>query len=193
MKKSILFFCLAVVCWVLAILLLVRFVKVIAEAANSNLAVIEAPGSVIFPIEEAGTVSLWHNYQDFRNGKTVSHPPEVPGGFGFELKELSTGALVPFAPGMGSTTVTGGQTSKSGLGTFEVATAGDYELTVTTPPGESRIISLSEGTFMEVFGKIFGLAGTATLFGLVGFVFLIIAIVFLVKSKSKALPPPHAT
>lgn len=194
MKKAVFFFCATAVCWALAGFLTVRFVKTIAEEANASLATIEAPGSVIFPIEEAGQISLWHNYQDFREGRTVREDPELPGGFSFELKEMTSGALMPFTPSIANTNMSSGRLSKKGVGTFAVANAGDYELTVTAPAGQSRVISLSEGTMMESFKSIFGLVGSATLFGVVGLVFLILGIVFLfVKPKPKPPLPDHAS
>ncbi|MGJ8725451.1 MAG: hypothetical protein ACSHYB_12910 [Roseibacillus sp.] len=194
MKKAIVFFVLTAVCWVLSIAMAVRFVKAIAEETHSSLAVVEAPGSAIFEIEEAGVVSLWHNYEVFQGGKTVSNDSQLPGGYSFELRPLGSAATLPFkATGM-NTNFTSPSVSKTGLGTFEVSSPGDYELTVTAPAGQNRIISLSEGTMMSGFGKIFGIVGVAIVLGLIGLVTLVLGIVFIIaKPKSRPSIPSDAS
>lgn len=194
MKKAIIFFCLTGVFWALSLFFGIRFVKSILEASNADLAKVEAPGSVIFPIETAGTVSLWHNYRDFHNGKTVGHEPVLPGGYGFELREMGSTVTLPFVPSRIDSNVNGTQVSKTGLGSFEIVKAGDYELTVTAPPGESRIISLSEGSILSLFGQIFSQGFGMMIPGFAGLVTLLLAIVFLVmKPKPKPPLPSHAS
>lgn len=194
MKKAIIFFCLTVVLWALSVALTVRLVGVIKQQENSNLAVIEAPGSVIFPIEEAGTVSLWHNYKDVQNGKTVNNDVELPSGYRFELKKLGSITPETFVRSSMHTNFSSNNASKSGLGTFEVFSPGDYELTVTAPPGQIRVISLSKGAMMEGFGKILGFAGVAIVLGLLGVVTLVLGIVFVIaKPKSPPSIPSHAS
>ena len=194
MKKAFFFFVLAGLCWIVAILLTVRFVQSIKEEASSNLAVVQAPGSAFFAIEEAGPVSLWHNYEDFQGGKTLSNDPRLPGGYGFELKALGSATGVPFQVATMDTQYNNSTVSKKGLGTFVVPAPGDYELTVTSPPGQDRIISLSKGTMMEGIGKIMGLAGVAALLGLFGVVALVLGIVFVIaKPKSPPSIPSHAS
>ena len=56
MKKAIIFFCLTGIFWALSLFFGIRFVKSILEASNADLAKVEAPGSVIFPIETAGSL-----------------------------------------------------------------------------------------------------------------------------------------
>ena len=141
MKKAIFFFVATAIVWVAAIVMMVGFVKTVEDKTNSSLAVVEAPGSAFFEIEEAGPVSLWHNYKDFQGGQTVNHDPQLPSGFRFELKDMSSGTAVPFVPSKLNTSYSTPSGSKSGLGSFTVSSPGDYELTVTAPPGESRIIS----------------------------------------------------
>ena len=141
-KNPILFFVLTAICWFLTIVLLVRFVVTIAGKGDSNLAVVEAPGSAFFEIEEAGEVSLWHNFEDFRGGRTVNNDRQLPSGYSFELKELGSSTAIPFMVSKMDSTYTSPSVAKTGLGMFMVTSPGDYELTVTAPPGQERIISL---------------------------------------------------
>ena len=155
---------------------------------------VEAPGSAFFEVEEAGTVALWHNYKDFQGGQTVNHDPELPGGFGFELKQMGSATAVPFAPSKMNTSYSTPNVSKSGLGAFTISSPGDYELTVTAPPGESRIISVSQGALMSGFGKLMGSIGGAMLLGFLGVVTLVLGIVFIIaKPKSPPSIPSHAS
>jgi hypothetical protein len=194
MKKAVVFFCLTAAFWLIALVLIFRFVKSIPETANENLAKVEAPGSAIFPIEEVGTITLWHNYQDFHNDKVVNHDASLPSGYGFELREMGSSATVPFSPSRGNLNVSGLKVSKAGVGTFAVPKAGDYELTVTAPIGQERLISLSEGSFAESFGNIFGKMLGAIIAGILGFSTLILAIIFLVTtSKAKRPLPTHVS
>ena len=193
-KKAILFFVLTAVCWLLAIVMMVRFVTTLADESNSSLAVVEAPGSAFFEIEKAGTVSLWHNYHDLHGGVTVNNDPLLPSGYSFELKEMGSATVVPFIPSKMDSHYSSPNVSKSGLGAFAIASPGDYELTVTAPPGQSRIISLSEGSVLSGMGKMMALMGGAVVLGLVGAVTLILGIVFLVaKPKSPPSIPSHAS
>lgn len=196
MKKAIFFLSVTVICWVISIALCVRFAAKISEKSNQGLAVLEAPGSVIFPIEEVENIALWHNYRDLYGGKTVNHASELPSGFGFELKEMSSGALIPLNPAFANSTYTVGQVSKRELGVFEVMAPGDYELTVTAPPGESRVFSLGPDTFVEDFGSFFFLLAGAGALAFIGLITLILSIVmFFTKSKSKPpvpAPPTYA-
>lgn len=199
MKKVVLFFVLAAICWLATVISFMRFVQSIKEIGDSNLATIEAPGSAFFPVEVTGKVSLWHNYEDVHGGEVIHHEPQIPHGFAFELKEMSSGVLLPFTPAFADVSTNNGPLSKKGLGSFEITTPGDYELSVTTPPGDSRIISLSKGGFFNDIGKV-GFPGLIAAFsGVLGLIFLIIAILLMIlNSKARkrnhppSPPPPHA-
>ncbi len=189
MKKGIPFCIVALVCWVLAGVMIVHFVKVVSER-NETLATLTAPANAEFALTEAGKVSLWHNYQGVVDGVTVNDDPVLPSGFGFELIEVATGRKTMMRSAHGVTTVRIGDNSKVLVGVFHITTPGDYELVVTSPAGEQRYLSLTKGTFGEGFKELFGIVGTATLLGLVGFIFLILGIIFMfVKSPPKSQPP----
>ncbi|MDQ8190780.1 hypothetical protein [Roseibacillus persicicus] len=193
--KAVIFFIITALCWIFAIVFGVRGFKTIVDNVNSNLVVMEAPGTATFTVKEAGKVSLWHNYQDIFEGKTIANDLALPGGFSFEIRPAgSTSVVIPLAPSVGNTTMNNGSTHKVGVGTFELPAAGDYTLTASAPAGETRVVSLSEGTFMENFGGVFGMIGGAVVLGLIGTLTLILAIVFLfLKPKSKPpTSPAHA-
>ncbi len=190
MKKAVLFCTLGVVCWILAAFLIVRFVRVLREEVNSNVVMVEAGHSVVFSAEGAGQYTLWHNYRDVVEGKTFHSAPELSSGFTFELRGLPSGNLVPLVTSHADTRYSSSQVSKKGLGTFVIPISGDYELTAIAPAGESRMFSLSRGSFMSVFGKLFGMMGAGVFLFIIGGLFLIFGIVmFIVGSNSKAQPP----
>lgn len=193
--KATIFFILTAVCWILAVVFGVRGFQTIVTSVNDNLIVMEAPGTAMFTAKEGGTVTLWHNYIDVFEGKTVANDAALPSGFSFELRPAgSSSVVIPFAATGMNSTMTTGTTHKSGLGTFELPAPGDYELIALAAPGESRVVSLSEGAFMENFGSIFGMIGGSVILALIGVVTLILAIVFLfLKPKEKQPPmPSHA-
>lgn len=195
MKKPVVFFCLTGLCWAFALGFAFQFARSMTQTAQQGLAKIEAPGSTFLAIEEPGPVTLWHNFEDFHQGKTVRNDPDLPGGYGFELREMGAASPLPFSSAGMKTTISSPRTSKISLGFFEVPSAGDYELTVTAPTGSSRVVSLSRGTPMQGVAKGLKFLLGVMIPGLAGFVTLLLAIVFLMtksQTNSHAPLPPHA-
>ena len=194
MKKAILFFALTFVFWAISIVMSMRLWQIFQEVTNVHLAVIEAPGSAFFEIEDAGTVWLWHNYEDYHEGEKVTNDPQLPSGFNFELKPLGGGTPVPFEASKFRPSGNPPGVSTTGLGTFSVTSPGDYELTVTSPPGQSRLISLTEKERLDGNKEIYILLVGAVVPAFIGLVTLLLGIVFVIaKPKSPPFIPPHAS
>lgn len=185
--KAILCFSVALVAWVVAGVLSVQSFNRIVEA-TTPLATLEGPGKATFTIDEAGPLKVWHDYATFRNGVTVSHPQALPSGFAFGVSPVGSSTVLPLAASGMSETMNSGPTSKIAVGSIEIPSPGDYEITITAPPGESRIFSLSQGGVFELMGQIMMLLLIAVVLSLVGLLGMIFGIVTLVK-KPKATTP----
>lgn len=157
----------------------------------SSIATFASPGHTDLTIEEADTYSLWHDFETFHDGVSVSNSAAIPGGFTFTMRETTSGLEVPFVVGSGSSTISSGSRQASGVGTFEIPSAGTYKLEATNPADDVRVFSVTRGSLLSQFGNV----GGVFLYGIVGFIGFILTIpgilllIFGGKKKSQ-LPPP---
>ena len=188
--KSIICFVLTALLWVLSGILISKFLKSVSEKADSNLALIEAPNSAVFTVLEGQDLTVWHDYQTIYNGTTISNDSALPGGFSFELKAVGSPHPIPFIGSGMSSSMQVGTTYKSKVGSFSVPGPGDYELVVGAPAGESRLVSVSQGSVLQNFGSLFGLMSGAMGAMIAGVVTLILGFLFLFTGKKKSTSPP---
>jgi hypothetical protein len=145
---------------------------------------LQAPGSLEISIKTPGKYVLWNNYSTVFEGRSYSFRKELPNGLSFSLNEKSSGSQVPFQSGPGML-FTSGSEGKASVGSFEVAKAGRYLLTVTGNP-EKRIFSFER--------SLLGKAGSFFLFLVLGIllsfaagagalVFIVLGIVDLVREN----------
>ena len=150
-----------------------------------------APGQVSVTVEEAGKVTLWHDYRTMDGASTVSNPEPLPGGFSFAMKRDSDQQEIPFEPIRGSETISLPDRDSSAVGRFNLPSAGSYTLIVSATGGEVRHFSVTEGGVLTKMAEVGGSILLAGILGLFGLMFLILGLVFvLLKGKNPAQPPP---
>lgn len=186
--KAVLCFSVALVAWVVAGVLSVQGYNRIVEETKP-LATLEGPGTASFTVTEAGPMKVWHDYATFHQGTSVSYPQELPTGFAFGVSAVGSTTVLPLTTSEMTETMSLGSTSKVAVGTVEMPAPGDYEITITAPPGGSRIFSLSQGGVFQMMGQIMTVFLIAGLLSLVGILGIVSGIVTVVK-KPKASTPP---
>ena len=157
----------------------------------SSIATFASPGHTDITIEEADTYSLWHDFETFHDGASVSNPAALPGGFTFTMRETTSGLEVPFIVGSGSSTISSGSLQASGIGTFDIPSAGTYKLEGTNTAADVRVFSVTRGTLLSQVGNI----GGVFLYGIVGFLGFILTIPGILLlifggKKTSQVPPP---
>ncbi len=173
-------------------------------------ATVASPESIELTITEPGTFTLWHDHQTWHNGRSVSHPPTLPGGFTFDLITASKATApeaeesprsatslpgipdpVPFKPLSSGSTQTLSINSRQAVavGAFDIAAAGTYRFTPHNPAGDVRVFSLSKGEFMDSLTGTIGRGLLAAVLGLLGFALAITGILMLTLGRKKNSPP----
>ena len=193
--KATLCFVVTVISLIAVILLVTRLVRVVIEE-NQSLVVFQGPGTATFTVEEAGTVKLWHDYQTFFNDETVSHEEELPTGYRFSSSPVGSSAgssaAVPLVVTGTNERMTIMNTERVAVGSFALPSAGEYEVTVTAPPGESRIFSVSKGGAFQILRQFMMVFIFSFLLALIGISTLVIGIYLLASEPKKAAPLTHA-
>lgn len=161
----------------------------ISRMINSfeTLATLESPGIATIHVAQPGPVTLWHDHQTMFDGATVSHPPELPSGFHFELIDPVSGPQ-PLTSSASNATMAMGGTTRVAVGSFTVQAAGDYDVRIDGP--EPRVFSITEGGSMAGLGGFFGGMFGGVFGGLIGFGLLIAGVVVLLTGKPKPPPAP---
>lgn len=188
--KLVLLFGTTVLTGIVAVVIFIgSFVEVITQ--NRSLAVFEVPGKGDFRVENENpsTITIWHDYQTIHAGKTLNHDEALPGGFEMKVVSKRGDIMSPVAASKMRSTMSYGTTSRIVIGTQEIPGAGEYELIVSGPKDQPRIMSVSEGSMGTVFAKIFRAFGIAGLLGLVGFVTLVLGIAVAFSTPRKQPPP----
>lgn len=152
-----------------------------------TLATLESPGSATIHVGQPGPVTVWHDHQTMFEGHTISHPPELPSGFSFELIDPVSGPQ-SLTNAKSNATMSAGGTSRVAVGSFTVQAAGDYDVRINGP--EPRVFSITEGGSMAGLGGFFGGMFTGIIGGLIGFGLLIAGVVVLLTGKPKPPPAP---
>lgn len=191
MKRSLklpLYFGLAAVFAAVAISVGVSQLRAAADE-NQTLLTWEAPGSGTFSIAEAGRVAIWHDHRTFHNGTSVNEAPELPSGVTISMVLADSNQVIPFIGGRSTQTINSGSVAKQSVGSFDLPRGGDYQVTATFPPGETRILSVTDGGLGAVIKHITIGLGSAFLLSLVALVFLILGVLAIFK-KPTPNPPP---
>jgi hypothetical protein len=189
--RAPLFFTAAVVFAVLAVFALTKSV-VDAFGENETLLTWQAPGTESFSVKEEGTVTIWHDYETYYEGRRVVADEDLPTGFSIQLSPEGSTQTIPFTPAGSTQTTQFGGTSKQAVGSFALPGAGTYLVTAKLSAGETRILSLTEGSLWAAFQKIGLGVALGILLGLAALVSLVVAIVTLTSRRKSSPLTTHA-
>lgn len=152
-------------------------------------AVMESPGAVQIQIDEPGVYTLWHDHDTTHNGVTVSHEPGLPPGFDYVLARDSDQFQFQLTPSRARTTLSTPGRNSVGVGTFQPDRAGSHTLHIAGPGAQSRIFSLTAGSFLGRFAS-FGLwIVLGVIVFLAGLLLLALGIVFMVVGPQAGAHP----
>ncbi len=145
------------------------------------------PGSLEVVVEKPGRYYLWNDFQTVFNGRTYNSPEALPDGLEITITRDNGNRLTFVSDG--STTSSGGTSSKKSIGYVELAGAADLTIAVSGDVDE-RVFSFAPSNIMKILGLIFGGMGVSVLLALAGIALSIIGLVRL--SRNSGPPRQHA-
>lgn len=187
--KAPLFFTLAAVAAAGAFYVVSKQVKS-ASQENKTLATWQAPGSESFRTSEPVQVSIWHDYRTNYDGEIINVDPFLPSGTRISILLDGSTSELPLTPSKAQITTQLNSVHKQKVGSFQLPTGGEYQVTATLPAGETRILSITDGSVGAVI-KTLGIGlGLGFVMALFAFLFLILAVLALFEKRKPQSPTP---
>ena len=134
--------------------------KGISGGIAKGLVQVVVPGEEALELDEAGTYTIFHEYESVYNDQVFSNDNDSISGLKISLRAEGSNEDIPLRAATGSSYSLGSRSARS-LYKFDIETPGNYILSGKYPEndGPKVVLAVSHGFLTKIFGMVFGAIG----------------------------------